>query len=824
MLCAKPLKSLAPLWLTVFVIAADAVAQDEEIIVYGVTPMQSVGLPEGKIPYNVQAALAEDIERAQSLALSDFLNYRLGSVSVNDVQNNPLQADVQYRGYTASPLLGLAQGLAVYQNGVRINEPLGDTVNWDLVPPSAIYGMSLIGGTNPVFGLNTLGGALTIQMKNGFNTETHSLTVSAGSFDRIVASVESGGNNGHWGYFANVHYFGENGWRDESVSDALNFYGSIGRLGANSELNIDFQHGASNLLGNGPTPVELLAIDREAIFTAPDRTENDLSMLSIDGSRDITDKVKLTANTFYRENKTDSFNGDTSEFAVCELGGADSLLEGLEDDSLEEIGLDDDDICESQFAEAQALEDFLNATAMGMGSDREFNLEDLTGQLSGTGVLAGEAINNVSSRNQKSYGTDIQLSFSSDFIHKSNHFILGFSYFAGNSHFDSITELSGLDPMTRSTEGLGTGAFVDEFESKVDTDTKTLSFYVIDVIELTELLALTLSGRVNDTDVNLADRSGERPELNGKHNFSRFNPALGMTYQVSKNVNIYGSYSESSRAPTPIELACNDSIFDLAVAIALAEGEDPDTVEFECRLPNAFLADPPLQKVVTKGFEAGIRGQIGPTDYHLGFFHSTNKDDIIFQTTGRSTGLFANVNKTQRVGFEGMLAVATKKADWFLAYTYLNATFEDDFEVLSPNHPFADDDGRISVRSGNRIPGLPEHSLKLGADYAVSDKLSLGFDVLYNSDQVLRGDESNQVGTLGDYAVVDLRGRFRINEHIDLFARVSNLFDADYETFGLLGDEPSEVEVPLFENFTNPRFVGPAPPRAVFVGINLRAL
>ncbi|MDH3747551.1 MAG: TonB-dependent receptor [Gammaproteobacteria bacterium] len=783
-----------------------------------------MGLPEDKIPYNVQAALAEDIERAQSLALSDFLNYKLGSVSVNEAQNNPLQPDVQFRGYTASPLLGLAQGLAVYQNGVRINEPLGDTVNWDLIPQSAIHGINLIGGTNPVFGLNTLGGALTIQMKNGFNTEGHSLKVSGGSFDRIVASVDSSGNNGSWGYFVNVHYFDEEGWREQSESDAVNLYGSIGWLDANSKLNLNLQHGDSNLLGNGPLPVELLAIDRDTIFTGLDRTENGMTMLSIDGSHNFTDAIMLSANAFYRENKTDSLNGDVSELAVCELGGADALLEGLEDDGLEEIGLDEDDICQSQFTNAAALEAFLNDTAAGMGIDGDFNVEDLTGELSGTGVLADEAIENVSNRNQESYGTDIQLSFSNDLFNRTNQFIFGVALFAGDSRFESETELSFLDPITRSTTGLGTGTFVDEFETDVDAETTSLSLYFMDVMELTERLTLTASGRFNDTDVELLDRSGERRELNGKHNFSRFNPAIGVTYQVSKKANVFGNYSESSRAPTPIELACNDGVFDLAVAIAIAEGEDPDNVEFECRLPNAFLADPPLNEVVTKGFEGGIRGEVGAAEYHLGFFHSTNKDDIIFQTTGRSTGLFANVNETRRIGIEGRLAGETERADWVLAYTYLDATFEDDFEVLSPNHPFADEDGQIRVRSGNRIPGLSEHILKLSTDYAVSANSSVGLDVLYNSDQVLRGDESNQVDTLDGYAVVDLRGRYSINDNIELFARVSNLFDQKFETFGLLGEEPSEVEVPLLEDFTNPRFVGPAPPRAVFVGITLRAL
>ena len=345
-------------------------------------------------------------------------------------------------------------------------------------------------------------------------------------------------------------------------------------------------------------------------------------------------------------------------------------------------------------------------------------------------------------------------------------------------------------------------------------------------MDLTEQLSLTLSGRLNNTLIDLADLSGERPELNGEHDYFRFNPAVGLTWQAAENMNIYGNYSESSRAPTPIELACNDSVFTRAVIAAREAGEDEDDVEFECRLPNAFLADPPLEDVVAKGFEAGLRGKLGATDYHLGFFHSTNHDDILFQTTGRATGLFANVDKTRRLGFESMLNGTAGDLDWFIAYTYLEATFEDDFDaVSSSNHPFAveNDQGDyvLKVNSGDRIPGLPKHALKLGADYLMFERLRLGFDLAYNSNQMLRGDESNELEPVSGYTVVNLRGSYRFNNNIEVFAKVTNLFDKEYESFGLLGEEPDEVPVEEFEDFENPRFLGPGAPRAGFVGVKL---
>ena len=808
------------------VIAAQEVA--EEIVVIGVTPTQGVGLPEDKIPYNVQSATSDDLDRAQSLDLSDFLKHNLGSVTINDAQNNTLQPDIQYRGYTSSPLLGLAQGMAVYQNGVRINEPLGDTVNWDLLPESAIYSIDLISGANPLFGLNTLGGALSVKMKDGFNSEGHNVEVYGGSFERIVTTAESGGNNGSVGYYANVHYFDEEGWRDESASDAINFYGGLSWRGALTRLDLNVQHGDSYLVGNGAIPEELLAVDRDAIFTAPDITENNMIMVSLDGSHDFTDDIKVDFNFFYRDNDTDSFNGDGSEFGIeFDEHGTWMLVEEEEDDDDDDNGHDgngNDDDDNGHDDDGNGDDDDDNDHDDDDNGDEEEFVETYgDGDLSGLDIVA---INNTSRRRQESYGTDIQLSFLNDLFGKSNQLIMGFSYYNGESRFNAETEIADMDRLTRSTLGLGSGVFLVDALTMLKTETQTASFYFMNVMDITDQLALTVSGRLNNTLIDLEDQSGERPELNGEHDYFRFNPAVGLTWQATDNMNFYGSYSESSRAPTPIELACNDSVFTRAVIAARNEGEDEDDIEFECRLPNAFLADPPLEDVVTRSFEAGLRGSLGLVDYHLGFFHATNNDDILFQTTGRATGLFANVDETRRLGFEGMLEGATGNIDWFIAYTYLKATFEDEFDAVSSNnHPFSAEnesgDRVIKVSPGDRIPGLPEHSLKMGADYLLFERLNVGFDVIYNSNQVLRGDESNQLDPVDGYAVVNLRANYKFNDNISLFARVTNLFDEDYESFGLLGEEPNEVPVAAFEDFESPRFVGPGAPRAGFVGIKL---
>ena len=144
-----------------------------------------------EIPAPVQAATERDIEQSGALDLSDFLNRRLNGVYLNEVQGNPIQPDLNYRGYTASPLLGTPQGISVYMDGVRLNQPFGDVVSWDLIPRIAISETTLIPGSNPLFGLNTLGGAISIQTKDGRSNPGTSLALSGGSFGRVNGGLRA---------------------------------------------------------------------------------------------------------------------------------------------------------------------------------------------------------------------------------------------------------------------------------------------------------------------------------------------------------------------------------------------------------------------------------------------------------------------------------------------------------------------------------------------------------------------------------------------------------------------------------------------------------
>lgn len=754
----------------------------EEVIV--VAPY-GTSIARDRVPASVQSASAEDIDRARPLDLTELLDRAFGSVNINHAQNNPLQPDVNFRGFTASPLLGLSPGLTVYQNGIRINEPFGDTVNWDLLPLSAIDSVQLLAGTQPVFGLNTLGGALSLRMKDGFGFRGTEAEASGGSFMRRALTAEHGGNNGRWGYYGDVDYFEEDGWRDHSASEALRFFGALSLRSTKSTLDLSISLAETELRGNGAAPAELLAMDRGQVFTQPDITENSLSQIVLEASRQLGGGLKIGGNAFYRDIDTDTFNGDGTPFEECDIGGDELLVEETFTD------IDGDGECSSADAGIEPVIDLAG--------------EPIEAELDGE---ERDAINNIGRREQQVYGASLQLEHHSSWSGRDNDLILGATYSEGHTTFDSNVEVASLQA-DRSTSR--TGIFARELITGIDGDVTVASLYFVDTLDLSDRATVTLAGRYNSTRVRLEDQTAASPELNGSHEFERFNPAAGLTFQVAPRVTAYASYGQSARAPTPVELAC-------------ASEDAP------CNLPNAFLADPPLEQVVATSVEAGLRGALDQgLTWRAGVFRTVSEDDILFQTTGgtqANVGFFANVGDTRRQGLELGISRETARWRWHLEYSLIEATFEESFVVNSPNHPiFVEDpdaaviagDGKLHVTSGDVIPGIPRHQANVGVDLLLGERFNLGADVAYRSGVYLRGDEANLLDKTDAYAIVNVRAGYRVGERVTLLARIENVLDEDYETFGLLG-EPGEV----FEDFTDPRFYGAGPPIGAWLGVKVQ--
>jgi len=745
--------------------------QLETVDVVSVAPLAGAGIAENKIPMSVQTATAAQLEQAQSLSLADYMNRYMGSVNINSAQNNPFQPDVRVRGFAASPLMGLPQGISVYMNSIRINEVFGDNVNWDLIPEGAIDTMSLQSGSNPVFGLNTLGGSIAIKTKTGFSAKGYQLEVSGGSWGRHSEEITSGWNNGEFGYFLDERYFKEDGWRDFSDSEVMQGLATLSWRGADSSLDLTLVSTDNDLKGNGTIPVELLRVRRNAVFTQPDQTINRLFLASLDGATWLNDHVELSGNMYFRRLSSHGLNGDGSEFADC-------------------TGANTGTVCDQD--NNQVL--------------------DLNGNPITFGPAVDGGTKNTSKTIQRSFGFSLQSAFDYQIFERENHFIIGAAYSQGNVHYAADTELGALNAQ-RGVDG--SGIKTEEAHVRLNTETENYSLYFSETFSATDKLNLTVAGRYNQTSITLLDRFGT--ELNGHHVFQRFNPSAGLTYNFRPEVNFYGNYSESTRAPTPMELSC----------------ADPNA---PCKLPNAFVSDPPLKQVVAHTFETGFRGEFGDflagtLNWRAGVFRTENENDILFKSTGgvvSNSGYFDNVGKTRRQGIElGVFGDAFGRLRYSANYTYMEATFRTPFKVSSPSNPAADANGDIQVKQGDFIPGIPRQMFKVALDYDVIKNMpylqrwTMGTDVIYNGSQYLRGDESNQGSKLNAYAVVNLRTEFQFNPHVTLFAKVTNLFDTQYKNFGQYANTGDVLTDALGISDKDTQFVGIGAPRAGWVGIRL---
>ena len=706
---------------------------------------------------NSQAATAQAIAAARNLDLAQFLERNLASVFINEAQGNPLQPDVQYRGFVGSPLLGLPQGLAVYQDAVRINEPFGDTVNWALIPKSAIDAVFLVPGSNPLFGLNALGGALAIRTKDGFAHPGVRASLAGGSFGRWLANGEVGGTRGErLGYFGTLSALREQGWRDFSPTDALQAFAKLGWRRDGASVDLSVSAAATDLVGNGAAPERLLALDRTAVFTRPDRTRNGLLQLNLVAELERGRNWLWRGNVYWRASGIRSYNGDDSDFDECAAGQF---------------------LCrDNADGDAQAALDRNGNPIVAAEHLQGATVNRTRTEQAGTGfALQAE-------RDATVGGRDIRL-------------VAGFAFDTADIDFTSSTELGALDDTRLAIPG---GVFVGDAFTSVAAQPRHAAFYLSNVIALREDVHVTAAARYSRAKVALRDRLGTA--LNGDHEFHRLNPSLGATYQATPGLALYASYGEANRTPSPVELTCADE-------------DDP------CRLPNAFLADPPLRQVVARTFEVGARGAAGLFDWRVGWFRTRNDDDILFISAGAFTneGYFDNVGATRRQGVELSLRGETGRLRWFAHYTLLNATFEDGFPVASANHPQAIN-GEIHVHPGANLPLVPRRLLKAGLTTELTSRIGVDAELLRVSRQHLRGDEANWVRGLGGYAVVNLRMDYRLGARLTAFVSIDNLFDRDYATFGVFG-AADEV---LGDGFESPRFVTPSAPRAAWLGIEIQ--
>lgn len=735
----------------------------KKVEVYGTTPLPGIGLPLNRVPANIQMASPKDVKNQSGVSIADYMTNNMQGVTVSDMSGNPWQPEINFRGYSASSLLGNAQGLSTYVDGVRVNEPFGDVTLWDKIPSFAIGNMQMVPGSNPLFGLNTLGGAIVVHTKSGRDNQGMALEYEAGSWGRQRALIEAGGvsKDGSVDYMLGYQHTTEDGWRKSSPSHLNQLFGKFGWQNETTKLDLTYIGTDNSLIGNGFAPENLLSGDRDQIHTRPDLTNNYSHFLALNGSHWINEDTMFSGNVYYRKSNRHTKNGD--------------LWEG-ESDSTGTIG-------------------------------------SFVGQFNADEEYTGSVMNR-SKTTQDTYGATGQVTFDQDWMGKKNQFVLGAGYdytlmrFKQSALINVYDETNNPDVFNSSRAPIFNSPAYDpsnEFGVLPNTQTTGLTgkqytarLFATDTLSLNDKWHLTGGAswnftRVDNVDTLRGPRSDTNPNsLTARDSYTRLNPSIGLTHTPNDNLTFYTSYSESSRAPTAIELGCSNPAA-------------------PCLLPSAMADDPPLNQVVAKTYEFGGRGLLTESiRWNAGVYQAVNHDDIQFTAAGSSNGAgyYKNVGRTKRQGLDMGLAGDLDKFKWSASYSYVRATYDSDVSFVSSSNSSEDGEGIIYVKPGDRIPSIPAHQLKLRGQYAVTPAWTIGTNVIGYSSAYVWGNENNNHrantaacsdtaqadtcalgnGKVSGYFIVNLDTQYNIGNGWKAFAKATNIFDREYNVSGRLAE------------------------------------
>ncbi|TYL98707.1 TonB-dependent receptor [Bradyrhizobium rifense] len=738
------------------------------IYVYPTSPGASGSIDVDKIPASVNAVDPSQIKRTGSLNIGDALQQYVPGVNLSEVTGNPFQPNIEFRGYVASPLAGTPQGLAVYQNGVRINEAFSDSVNWDAIPTAAIRSATIV-TNNPAFGLNALGGAVNLLMKDGFTYQGAEIDVMGGSFGRIQGSAQWGKKiDNNWAVYGAIEGAHDSGFRNFSASEIRRFYGDVGYRFEGNEFHVNMGVADNHLAGPSTVPIELLQNYWGATYTTPQTTTNKVGYVNLTGKVEATPTWTFEGTAHVRGFNQKTQDGNPTDAQPC----ADPTTLCFGDDSTPAFGLNG----------VQLANPFAAGTVLG-------------------------EIDRTTTRST-SFGISGQATNSDRLLGHENRLVFGASYDASVTHFDASSELGTVGENYVVT---GSGIFLGQSGNPTSIGPVSLrtvnqyqGLYALDTFNVTDAFAITGGGRFNAARVTLEDQLGTA--LNGDHTYNRFNPVIGGTYKITPELTAYAGYSEANRVPTPLELGC-------------ADPNNP------CLIAAFLVSDPDLKQVVSKTVEAGFRGTkelaIGSLGWKIGGFRATNYDDILALPIAglQGFGFFQNVGSTRRQGLEAEISLKSNEVQFHASYAFVDARFLDALDVASNSPTAVANGGIISIVPGNQIPAIPRHRIKAGIEYAVTDAWKVGGDALWVSSQYYVGDEANLETKLPGYAVFNLHTSYQVTKNLQIYGKVDNVFDNRYATYGTFFDTTA---LPNFanggNNFNDPRSLSPARPRAFYAG------
>lgn len=719
------------------------------------------------VPSAVSNVTDEEIAREGTDSIQQALQQQVPSVIVSDAAGNPLRAEVSFRGFDASPVSGRAQGLAVYQNGVRINEAFGDPVYWDVIPSNAISSMSVV-SNNPSFGLNALGGAVSILMKDGFSYQGAEVDVMFGSFGRRQVGVQAGGSSGNAAAYVAVEGIEEDGFRDFSDSEVKRFYGDVGLKGSFAELHLSLTAADNSFGVTTAAPAELLARSWSNTFTSPQVSELEVLMPTLSGSVRATDTLTFSGVAYYRRLTNKVVDGNVTEIEECATAALGLCLEGEDADQV------------------------VDANGGGVIDPNQFP-DDLLGSI--------ERLDTES----RSWGGAVEGVEKTPLFGRPNQLLVGASYDHGRSNYKTSSELGTIgSKYVIDGSGITVTGPLEIAPRDLDSENTYWGFYFSNALDVTDELTVTVGGRYNHATIKLADNTGLFPGLNATNTYDRFNPMAGANYKIAPGLSLYGGYSESNRAPTPAELGCAEPAF-------------------PCLIESFLTDDPPLDQVVGRTAEIGLRGEGaymgGQYTWGAGLFRTLASDDIL-PVTENNRIYFVNAGDTLRQGVELSATYAMRKWNVYSSYSYVDATL-DACDDPSGQCAFLED--------GDRLPGIPRHRFKAGFQLWLTPKWKVGADIIAASKSPFYPNEvSDDEGLnsfLGAYSRVDLNTSYDITENVQVYGLIKNLFDQRYGLYGTYfeADEESDIDVALGgPGLDDPRSLSPSMPFAIYGGVKIK--
>ena len=572
----------------------------DAVTVIASTPVGGTGIDADKFAGNVQRVDADVLYSGGNADWGQKLNQTLGSVHVNDTQGNAYASDVNYRGFTASPVLGTPQGLSVYLDGMRINEPFGDVVSWDLLPLFAIDKVTVIPGSNPVYGLNTLGGAIALDSKSGSAVTGSQLRLEGGAFGRLSMDTEHGQHGAEDSLYFAASAVNDPGWAAFNPSQVRQFFGKYSRFGNTWQLSA-FVLLADNLLyGNQAVPVSML--DNAAHgYSHPDYSATRNATLNLQGNLDLDLSNSLSGTIYLRNIARDVLNSNINDVVSSAVSDASC-------------------VSTSHCAGANLLAHYV---------------QDIAGvNLQWSNTDAWHGLNQVFTMGLNAETSDTQ--FNND---------------GQNAYVDSQSAVVGADAFYSQARVRSHNQRAGLFASSTLDATNALS---ITLSGRYDFAALDLDGIscVNGTglcDASSTVANGQLTNVSGSHSYQRFNPALGFTVLLAPHLIGFANYAEGFRTPSAIELACADPATPCS-GIPNAFGADPDlkavvATTYELGLRGtlgsqlkwrtayyiSYLQDDILfnqsslnsgyfsnvGRTQRQGLELGLDGRTGATDYSL---------------------------------------------------------------------------------------------------------------------------------------------------------------------------------------------------------------